>query len=53
MTGLSTRRTTWAHRKLEAHERNTRTKKWLHFGMTRRGRMSWADWFTGRVECRI
>lgn len=31
--------------KLETHERRWRERSWRHFSQTRRGRMSWADWF--------
>lgn len=32
-------------RKLEKLEKKKTNAHWRHFGLTRNGRMSWADWF--------
>lgn len=37
--------TSATHRKLERHEASLPARRWHSFAMTRRGRMSWADWF--------
>lgn len=36
--------------KLELAEKQNRNKPWRHFSYTRKGRMSWADWFTVRAR---
>lgn len=35
---------------IERFERSNRNKPWRWFSMTRRGRMSWADWFAIRAH---
>ena len=37
-------RKTWRLIKLERHEKSLPQRHWQRFAMTRRGRMSWADW---------